>query len=199
MTWKCFPRHKSFIRIIHWLLIDYHHTRPETRSFWILWKVLWHHYYACPSWMFFIRSGGCIPFTFFNFPSQYQLHNSVNVYVSLSPSPSPSPPPIPHPHPHPHPHPSIHLSAYLSIHLSIYIWMDVSLSSLSRTFYENTRLNSLPCNSFFVGLKFPNMIFCRGVIDFLTGCPPGIWCRGLTICPVLVGPVFAKSTLKVGL
>ena len=39
---------------------------------------------------------------------------------------------------------------------------------------------------------FPTMIFCRGVPGFATDCPRGVWCRGLTTCPLYVGPLFGS-------
>ena len=39
---------------------------------------------------------------------------------------------------------------------------------------------------------FPTRIFYRGVPGFATDCPCGVWCRGLTTCPLYVGPLFGN-------
>ena len=41
-----------------------------------------------------------------------------------------------------------------------------------------------------VMFTFPTKIFYRGVPGFATNCPCGVWCRGLTTCPLYVGPRF---------
>ena len=38
----------------------------------------------------------------------------------------------------------------------------------------------------------PTRIFYRGVPGFATDCPCGVWRRGLTICPLYVGPLFGN-------
>ena len=45
----------------------------------------------------------------------------------------------------------------------------------------------IPCVIFAI----PTMIFCRGVLGFVTGFPCGVWGRGLTTCP-LFGQFFSK-------
>ena len=44
----------------------------------------------------------------------------------------------------------------------------------------------------YVTFTFPTRIFCRGVPGFATGCPCGIWFRGLTTCLLYVGPLFGN-------
>ena len=52
----------------------------------------------------------------------------------------------------------------------------------------------------YVMFTFPTRIFYRGVPDFATDCPCGVWCRGLTTCPLYVGPLFGNySKMIVGL
>ena len=43
---------------------------------------------------------------------------------------------------------------------------------------------------YFVILRFTTTIFYRGVPGFVTNCPFGGWCRGLTTCLLWVGPCF---------
>ena len=45
---------------------------------------------------------------------------------------------------------------------------------------------------------YSTWIFCRGVSGFATDCPCDVWCRGLTICLLHVGPrsTFWKSNSK---
>ena len=44
----------------------------------------------------------------------------------------------------------------------------------------------------YVMFTFPTRIFYRGVQGFATDCPYGTWCRGLTTCPLYVGPLFGN-------
>ena len=44
----------------------------------------------------------------------------------------------------------------------------------------------------YVILTFPTRIFYRGVPGFATDCHCGVWCRGLTICLLYVGPLFGN-------
>ena len=43
---------------------------------------------------------------------------------------------------------------------------------------------------------FPTRIFYRGVAGFATDCPCSVWCRGLTTCPLCVGPLFGKFDVR---
>ena len=42
----------------------------------------------------------------------------------------------------------------------------------------------------YVMFTFRTRIFYRGVPGFATDCPCGVWYRGLTTCPLYVGPIF---------
>ena len=44
----------------------------------------------------------------------------------------------------------------------------------------------------YVMFTFPTRIFYRGVPGFAIDCPCGIWCRGLTTCPLYIGPRFGN-------
>ena len=55
----------------------------------------------------------------------------------------------------------------------------------------NIGLNMFPLDSF-VMFTFPTRIFYRGVPGFATDCPCGVWCHGLTTCPLYVGPLFGN-------
>ena len=44
----------------------------------------------------------------------------------------------------------------------------------------------------YIMFTFPTRIFYRGVPGFETDCPFGVWCRGLTTCPLYVGPFFGN-------
>ena len=48
----------------------------------------------------------------------------------------------------------------------------------------------------YVTSSYSTWIFCRGVSGFATDCPCGIWCRGLTICLLHVGPPFGNRILN---
>ena len=50
--------------------------------------------------------------------------------------------------------------------------------------------HSINCNSLWFTLS--TKIFYRGVPGFATDCPCGVWCRGLTTCPLYVGPLFGN-------
>ena len=41
-----------------------------------------------------------------------------------------------------------------------------------------------------------NIIIIITIQAFQTDCPCGIWCRGLTTCPLHVGPRFGNEILK---
>ena len=45
---------------------------------------------------------------------------------------------------------------------------------------------------FYVMFTFPARILYRGVPGFATDCPCGVWCRGLTTCPLYVGSFFGN-------
>ena len=61
------------------------------------------------------------------------------------------------------------------------------------TFSLNIGLSMFPLDScIYVMFTFPTRIFYRGVPGFATECPWGVWCRGLTTCPLYVGPLFAN-------
>ena len=59
-----------------------------------------------------------------------------------------------------------------------------------RTFSLNIGLNMFPLDSFMLCLHSLIGYFIRGVPGFATDCPCGVWCRGLTTCPLYVGPLF---------
>ena len=62
----------------------------------------------------------------------------------------------------------------------------------------NIGLNMLPSDSI-VSCQFriSTRIFYTWVPGFATICPSGVWCRGLTTCPLYAGPLFFwKSILK---
>ena len=44
--------------------------------------------------------------------------------------------------------------------------------------------------------SYSTWIFCRGVSGFVTDCPCGVWCRGLTTCLLHVGPPFGNRILN---
>ena len=44
--------------------------------------------------------------------------------------------------------------------------------------------------------SYSTRIFCRGVSGFATDCPCDVWCRGLTICLLHVGPPFGNRFLN---
>ena len=50
----------------------------------------------------------------------------------------------------------------------------------------------LPC----IGLAFTIRIFCKGISGFVTGCPCGVWYRGLATCSLYVGPICGKTILN---
>ena len=41
-------------------------------------------------------------------------------------------------------------------------------------------------------IRFSAGIFYRGVPSFATDCPCSVWCRGVTTCPLYVGPLFGN-------
>ena len=45
---------------------------------------------------------------------------------------------------------------------------------------------------FYVMFRFSTRIWYRGVLRFATDCPWGVWCRGLTTCPLYIGPLFGN-------
>ena len=48
----------------------------------------------------------------------------------------------------------------------------------------------------YVTSSYSTWIFCRGVSGFVTDCPCGVWCRGLTTCLLHVGPPFGNRILN---
>ena len=44
--------------------------------------------------------------------------------------------------------------------------------------------------------RYSTWIFCRGVSGFVTDCPCGVWCRGLTTCLLHIGPTFGNRILN---
>ena len=48
----------------------------------------------------------------------------------------------------------------------------------------------------YVTSSYSTWIFCRGVSGFATDCPCGVWRRGLTTCPLHVGPLFGNRILN---
>ena len=48
----------------------------------------------------------------------------------------------------------------------------------------------------YVMFTFPTRIFYRGVTGFVTGCPCGVWCRGLTTCLLYVGLLVGSLVLN---
>ena len=48
----------------------------------------------------------------------------------------------------------------------------------------------------YVTPSYSTWIFCRGVSGFVTDCPCGVWCRGLTTCLLHVGPPFGNRILN---
>ena len=48
----------------------------------------------------------------------------------------------------------------------------------------------------YVTSSYSTWIFCRGVSGFATDCPCGVWCRGLTIWLLHVGPPFGNRILN---
>ena len=48
----------------------------------------------------------------------------------------------------------------------------------------------------YVTSSYSTWIFCRGVSGFATECPCDVWCRGLTICLLHVGPPFGNRFLN---
>ena len=45
---------------------------------------------------------------------------------------------------------------------------------------------------FYAIFRFSSSNFYRGVPGFATDCPCGVWCRGLTICLLYIGPRFGN-------
>ena len=62
--------------------------------------------------------------------------------------------------------------------------------------HMNFRRNYSFTNYNIAMFTFPIRIFYRGVPCFAPDCPCGVWCRGLTACPLHVGPFFWKTRLK---
>ena len=48
----------------------------------------------------------------------------------------------------------------------------------------------------YVTSRYSTRIFYRGVSDFATDCPCGVWCRGSTTCLLYVGPLFGNRLLN---
>ena len=64
-------------------------------------------------------------------------------------------------------------------------WMFLPLDILLEYWIEHVSFGLL-----YVMFTFPTRIFYRGVPAFATDCPCGVWCCGLTTCPLYVGPLF---------
>ena len=61
------------------------------------------------------------------------------------------------------------------------------------TVQNNSKLVAMELSS--IRFTFPTRIISRGVSGFVTGCPYGVQCCGLTICPLNIGPLFGKCIL----
>ena len=57
---------------------------------------------------------------------------------------------------------------------------------------KNHMIEHVSFGLLYVMFTFPTTIFYRGVPGFATDCPCGVWCRGLTTCPLYVGPLFGN-------
>ena len=66
-------------------------------------------------------------------------------------------------------------------------WMFRSLDILPEYLIEHVSFGLL-----YIMFTFPTRIFYRGVPGFATDYPSGVWCRGLTTCPLYVGPLFGN-------
>ena len=66
-------------------------------------------------------------------------------------------------------------------------WMFLPLDILLEFLIEHVSFGLL-----YVMFTFPARIFYRGVSGFATDSPCGVWCRGLTTCPLYVGPLFGN-------
>ena len=67
---------------------------------------------------------------------------------------------------------------------------------LSLDFLWEYRIQHDANGPLYVISSYPNWIFCRGVSGFVTDCPWGVWCRGLTTCLLHVGPPFGNRLLN---
>ena len=78
--------------------------------------------------------------------------------------------------------------------LSVSGSVNVQLSGCFRPwiFSLNIGLNMFHFGLLYVMFTFPTRLFYRGVPGFATDCPCGVWCRGLTICLLYVGPFFGN-------
>ena len=63
---------------------------------------------------------------------------------------------------------------------------------LSLDLLSNYRIQHGAIRPLYVISSYSTWIFCRGVSGFATDCPCGVWCRGLTICLLHVGPPFGN-------
>ena len=66
-------------------------------------------------------------------------------------------------------------------------WMFLPLDILLEYWIEHVSSGLL-----YVMFTIPTRIFYREVPGFATDCPCGVWCRGLTTCPLYVGPLFGN-------
>ena len=69
--------------------------------------------------------------------------------------------------------------------------LDVSAPGHSPWILDWTCFLSTP----YVMFTFPTRIFYRAVPGFATDCLCGVWCRGLTTCPLYVGPLFGNLVI----
>ena len=68
---------------------------------------------------------------------------------------------------------------------------DVSVPGLSEYRIQHGAIGPL-----YVTSSYPTWIFWRGVSGFAIDCPCDVWCRGLTTCPLHVGPPFGNRFLN---
>ena len=66
-------------------------------------------------------------------------------------------------------------------------WMFPPLDILLEYWIEHVTIGLL-----YVMFTFPIRIFYRVVPGFVTDCPCGVWCRGLTTCLLYVSPLFGN-------
>ena len=67
---------------------------------------------------------------------------------------------------------------------------------LSLDFLWEYRIQHGANGPLYVTPSYSTWIFCRGVSGFVTDCPCGVWCRGLTTCLLHVGPPFGNRILN---
>ena len=89
---------------------------------------------------------------------------------------------------------------YLLIYTFVFLYISKSGSANAQlpgcfcpwTFSLNIGLRMFPLDSLYVMFTSPTRIFYRRVPGFATDCPCGVWCRGLTTCPLYFGPLFGN-------